>query len=109
MNLFVDENFLFRSKIRFRDWKNLQYERRHPIIFKKNSYFADLVIFDAHQKFYHNVVGFTLNYIRATYWIVKRRQTVKTVLKKCVICVIFHSKILVLIRLDQYKTKGNRT
>ena len=67
LNLFVDENFLFRSKTRFSDLKNLQYERRHPIILRNNSYFTDLVIFDAHQKVYHNGVGFTLNCIPATY------------------------------------------
>ena len=79
LNLFVDENFLFRSKTRFSDLKNLQYERRHPIILRNNPCFTDLVIFDTHQKVSHNGVGFTLNYIRATYWIVKGRQAVKTV------------------------------
>ena len=37
LNLFVDENFLFRSKTRFSDLKNLQYERRRPIILRNKS------------------------------------------------------------------------
>ena len=95
MNLFVDEDFLFRSKTRFSDLKNLQHERRHPIILRNNFHFTDLVIFDAHQKFNYNGVGFTLNYIRATYWIVKGIKTVKAVLKKCVICKMVQVKTLI--------------
>ena len=95
MNLFVDGNFLFRSKTRFSDFKNLQYERRCLIILRSNFHFTDLVIFDAHQKFNHNGIGFTLNYIRAMYWIVKGIQTVKTVLKKCVICKFVQGKTLI--------------
>ena len=59
LNSFADENFLFRSKTRCSDLKNSQYERRHPVILRNNSYFTDLVIFDAYQKVYHNGVGFT--------------------------------------------------
>ena len=95
LNLFVDENFLFRSKTRFSDLKNFQYERRRLIILRSNSHFTNLVIFDAHQKVNHNGIGFTLNYIRATYWIVKGIQTVKTVLKKCVICKFVQGKTLI--------------
>ena len=95
LNLFVDEDFLFRSKTRFSDLKNLQHERRHPIILRNNFHFTDLVIFDAHQKFNYNGVGFTLNYIRATYWIVKGIKTVKAVLKKCVICKMVQVKTLI--------------
>ena len=62
---------------------------------RNSPYFTDLVIFDAHQKVYHNSVEFTLNYIRAAYWIVKGRQTVKTVLKKCVICKTVQGKTLI--------------
>ena len=51
LNLFVDENFLFRSKTRFSDLKNLQYERRHPIILRNNSYFTDLVILTPPKRF----------------------------------------------------------
>ena len=57
LNSFADENFLFRSKNRCSDLKNSQYERRHPIILRNNSYFTDLVIFDAYQKVYHSGVG----------------------------------------------------
>ena len=49
--LFVDGNFLFRSKTRFSDLKNLQYERRHPIILRNNSYFTDVVILTPPKRF----------------------------------------------------------
>ena len=75
--------------------KNSHYERRPPIISRNNSYFTDLVIFDAYQKVYHNGVGFTWDYLRATYWIVKGRQTVKTVLKKCIIGKMVQGKTLI--------------
>ena len=75
--------------------KNFQYEKRHPIILQNNPHFTDLIIFDAHQKVYRNGVRFTLNYIRATYWTVKGRQTIKMVLEKCIICKMVQGKTLI--------------
>ena len=40
---------------------------------------------DVHEDVHHCGVATTLNKLRQTYWIIKRRQTVKKVLSKCII------------------------
>ena len=48
--------------------------------------FAGLFVLNAHAAVFHSSVYSTLNYIHSNYWIVKRRQTIKQLLKRCFIC-----------------------
>ena len=48
--------------------------------------FMKLVILKMHKHVCHSSVESTLNQLRTKYWIVTRRQKVKTVLKTCIIC-----------------------
>ena len=93
LNLYFDENSLIHSKTRFRELTETSYERKHPLLLRNNSYFTKLIVPDSHEKVFHNGVGITLNFIRATYWIIKGRQTVKLILRKCVTCkLLVHGK-----------------
>ena len=56
------------------------------ILRSKESHFTRLVIQDAHEASMHHGVESTLARVRATYWIVKERRSVKEVLRKCGIC-----------------------
>ena len=49
---------------------------------------------DVHEDVHHCGAATTLNKLRQTYWIIKRRQTVKKVLSKCKICKIVQGKTL---------------
>ena len=68
------------------------YERRHPLLLCNNSYFTKLIVLDSHEKVFHNGVDTTLNFIRATYLIIKERQTVKSILKERVTCKLVHEE-----------------
>ncbi len=51
---------------------------RHPIV--------DLIVRDVHQLVKHNGIRDTLTTIREQFWILRGRQVVKRVLKRCVVC-----------------------
>ena len=45
-----------------------------------------LIIRDAYERVMHHGIETTLICVRAKFWMVKGRKTVKNVLRKCVIC-----------------------
>ena len=53
-----------------------------------------LVIWKIHEKTYHSGVGVTLSNIRELYWIVKGRQVIKKVLRKCVLCKVVQGQTI---------------
>ena len=92
LSLFEDKDGFLRLKGRFAN-SNLLYSEQHPIILRsKESYFTQLVIWDAHKASMHHGVKSTLGRVRANYWIVKGRKSVKEVIKKCVICKRYQGK-----------------
>ena len=74
----------------------MSYQRKFPLLLRNNSYFTKLIVLDSHEKVFHNGVDITLNFIRATYWIIKGRQTAKSILRKCVTCKLVHGKTVIL-------------
>ena len=61
---------------------------------KKDSYFTELIILNAHAAAFHNGVHSTLNYIRPNYLILKGQQTIKQLLKIYFICKYVQRKFL---------------
>jgi len=45
-----------------------------------------MIIREAHEKVFHNGVKETLAEVRSSFWIVKGRQAIKKVLRRCFIC-----------------------
>ncbi|GFX57644.1 integrase catalytic domain-containing protein [Trichonephila clavipes] len=67
------------------------YLQKHPIILPAKHYFVNLMVRDSHEKVFHGGVSETLLEIRERFWLIKGRQTVKNILKKCLICKRFSS------------------
>lgn len=86
LNLFEDDNGSLRLKGRFGS-TNLDNNVKYPLIISgKESYFTELLVRHCHEQVLHTGVETTLNYLRNRFWIVKGRQTVKSLLRKCVVC-----------------------
>ena len=92
LNLYVDDDQLMRSKSRVSGIKSITFNRMHPIMLRKDSNFTKLAILRAHEKVCHQGVESTLNQVRGKYWVIRGRQSVKSVLRKCIICRIIHAK-----------------
>ncbi|XP_068713173.1 uncharacterized protein [Montipora foliosa] len=59
---------------------------RFPILLPRSQYFTMLVILKCHDQVMHNGVAETLVQVRSRYWIVKARQTLKSIFNKCALC-----------------------
>ena len=58
----------------------------NPILLHKGHHLTRLLVKDAHHRVLHDGVAETLAEFRFTYWLVKGRQFVRSVIHSCVIC-----------------------
>ncbi|XP_068757821.1 uncharacterized protein [Montipora capricornis] len=85
LGLYRDEEGILRCRGRI-GMSSLPYDTRFPILLPRSQYFTKLVILKCHDQVMHNGVAETLVQVRSRYWIVKGRQTVKSIINKCVLC-----------------------
>ena len=85
LGLYDDEDGFMRCRGRIGKAK-IPFTTRFPILLPRNHHVTELVIREAHEKVYHNGVKETLSEVRSKYWIVKGRQIVKKLLRRCVLC-----------------------
>ena len=94
LKLFCDKDSIWRLKTRLNQLITFSYNNKCPILLRSQSHFTMLVILKIHEKTYHSGVGVTLSNIRELYWIVKGRQVVKKVLRKCVLCKVVQGQTI---------------
>ena len=85
LSLFKDEHDVLRCKGRIGN-APIPYQARFPILLPRLSHFTRLVIIDCHERVMHNGVRDTLSELRTGFWVVRGRQTVKSIISKCVLC-----------------------
>ena len=66
------------------------------ILLSRESYFTVLVVNAAHHDVMHSGLEATLSKTRSRYWIIRGRQTIKSILKKCATCLRWQGKPMVL-------------
>ena len=87
LNLFLDENFVLRSKGRLDKCNSCNYDLVNPIMLPKDNFLTELFIKEFHFKCKHLGVSSTLNSLRNHgYWLPKGRAVIKRVLSDCVTC-----------------------
>ena len=83
--LFLDENKLLRCRGRLNN-AILSSDNKNPILLPSKHPYVELLIRQTHDKIKHSSVNNTLTTIRERFWILRGRQAVKRVLKRCVTC-----------------------
>lgn len=83
--LFLDDNKVLRCRGRINN-ASLQLETKNPILLPSSHPFVELLIRRTHQRVKHSSVHNTLTTFRKQFWILRGRQAVKRVLRRCVIC-----------------------
>ena len=81
LGLFVDNKGLIRCTSRLKRAK-LSDEIKQPILIPSKSYYAELLIREAHEKVYHNGIRETLNHVRQKYWLLRGREKVKKLVRR---------------------------
>ena len=65
---------------------NLPSESKNPILLPSKHSVVELLVQDVRNRVKHNGIRDTLTTIRERYWISRGRETVKRILRKCVLC-----------------------
>jgi hypothetical protein len=89
--VFTDEQGILRCGGRISN-ANLPYGTKHPILLDANHEFSILLIKDCHWKVKHNGVKDTLTELRARFWLVKGRHTVRRIIHDCTVCRRFEGR-----------------
>ena len=85
LGTFVDSNMLIRCEGRLKN-SSLPFDSRHPILMPRHHKITSLLILSCHDKVMHNGTKETLAELCSRFWIIKGRQVVKMILRKCVNC-----------------------
>ena len=83
--LYLDNNRVLRCKGRL-DKSGMEFGTRHPVLHPPKHPFVELIIRDVHERVKHNGIRDTLTTIRERFWIIRGRESVKRLIKGCVIC-----------------------
>ncbi|CAL1270294.1 unnamed protein product [Larinioides sclopetarius] len=84
--IYVSGNGILRVTGRLGKSTHLSTFEKHPIILPSKAKLTELLIWNSHKRVFHSGVSHTLVQVREKYWILKSRQTIKSVLGKCTIC-----------------------
>ena len=95
LKLFYDDENILRLNTRISNFENFNYDKKYPILLRSDSYFSKLVILKTHEDHLYCGVNSTLAFISSNYWIICGRQTIKKILKTCVICKIVQGKTVI--------------
>ncbi|XP_063917191.1 uncharacterized protein LOC135132905 [Zophobas morio] len=82
---FIDMQGIIRVGGRLRN-ANLSFDKKHPIILPKNHPLTKMIIRHFHIVNLHAGAQATLAAIRHSYWIIAGRNTIRSVLHKCITC-----------------------
>ena len=82
LGLYLNENGVILCKGRLKN-SELTPSQVNPILIPGNSYFAQLLVLNAHMQTGHGGKRDTLTQLRSRYWVTKARNLVHHVLHKC--------------------------
>ena len=85
LNLYLDDNKLIRCQGGL-EHADMSTEAKNPILLPSRHPFAALIVQEEHKRVHHNGIRETLNCIRERFWILKGRETVKRLLRRCITC-----------------------
>ena len=81
-NLYLDEDKIIRCKGRINNADTTK-ESKNPVLLPSQHRYTKLLIRERHDHVHHNSVRKTLNAIREAHWVLKGKEAVKRVIRKC--------------------------
>jgi hypothetical protein len=83
--LYFDNDQVSRCKGRINN-SSLPPEGKNPILLPSKHLVIELIVREVHGRIKHNGIRDTLTTIRERFWILRGRETVKGIIKRCVVC-----------------------
>ena len=85
LGMFLDEEEIIRCEGRISE-SSVPDSAKQLILLPSKHPFVEIIVRDCHQIVHHDGIRETLNCTRRNYWILRDRETVKKIVRKCVIC-----------------------
>ena len=85
LGLYMSDNQVIRSAGRLKN-SSLSLSTRNPILLPPKSDLTQLIVNNYHYVHHHSSVSNVLVMMRELFWLPKARQTIKSILNKCVLC-----------------------
>lgn len=82
---FLDKEGILRVSGRLQN-ANIHEDQKHPIILPHNNHLTTLIIRQCHQDTLHGGHQLVLATLGSKYWIIRGRDTIRHIIRKCVIC-----------------------
>jgi hypothetical protein len=67
-------------------------EQHRPLLLDGNHRFTELLILQTNIRLHHFGVRIILSQLRSEFWILRARQTIKTVLHRCLVCKVINNR-----------------
>ena len=83
--LYLDDQYVLKCKGRVSN-STLATTEKHPVLLPTKHPFVKLLVREVHSRVKHGGVNTTLVATREKYWILKGRQLIKGILRRCVVC-----------------------
>ncbi|CAG7728743.1 unnamed protein product, partial [Allacma fusca] len=71
---------------------HLPYNYKHPILLPRNHKLTRLIVEDAHRYLAHGGAQLVLFTVQQRYWIIRRKELVRSIIRKCKPCVIHRAQ-----------------
>ena len=84
-NLYLDKNEILRCRTRIGK-STVPDSNKQPILLPSRNRFSELIIADCHEGVFHNGTVDTLNLMRQRYWVLRGREQVKRLVRRCTVC-----------------------
>ncbi len=91
LGLFLDDDKIIRCEGRI-DHATVPNSTKQPILLPPRHGFTKLIIRESHEIVHHDGIRETLNCVRGKYWVLRGRECVKGVVRRCVKCKKFEAK-----------------
>ena len=100
LNLGLDNKGLIRCHGRS-NHADIPEDSKTPLLLPTHHQFTELLIQFIHSCIFHNGIRETLNAVRENYWIIRGREIVKQVIRRCIVCKKYQGPILSTSRLAE--------
>ena len=85
LRLFIDDDSIIRCEGRIHH-STVPADAKQPILLPPKHHYTKLIIRDSHILVHHDGIRETLNCVRGKYWILRGRESVKGIVRRCVTC-----------------------
>ena len=91
LGMFIDDDHIIRCEGRISE-SSAPEPAKQPILLPPKHPFTELIVRESHEIVHHNGIRETLNCIHGRFWVLRGREAVKRIVRKCVTCRKFEGK-----------------